>query len=216
MVFLKNKNEYITFSHPIYVLKVVIDTVLLSLFVLLTSLTLDMVIPSLIVTPMIAFMVFSHGRHRAPHLFCIIRVNDEGIRTSKVMIRWTEIQSITAKNDSLMYKYNASRTIEYPLGLMVEIKSKSNQKVIIKATPTLLDMIDQKCTDAQKEQLDPNPYFSPTENLKLSVWWPMAIFILINVIVGICEIQYLKYSIIICLFAMFAYRGLLEYYRYKY
>ena len=216
MVFLKNKNEYITLSHPIYVLKIVIDTTLLLLFFLVASFVLESIIPSLIVTPIIALLFFNHGRRRAPHLFRLIRINDTGIKVSKTMIRWTDIQSITANNDSLMYKYNLLKTIEYPLGLMLEIKSNTNQKIIIKATPALLNMIDRRCTDSQKEQLDSNPYYSATENLKLSIMWPTAIFTLVNIIVGLFEFQYLKYSIIICLLAMFYYRSLLEYYRFKY
>ncbi len=216
MIFLKNKNEYLTFSHPIYVLKIAIDTLLVSLFVLLASFSFGSIIVSLVFALYIAFAYFFWGRRRAPHLFHIIRINDEGIRSRKVAIRWADIQSVTAKNDSLRYKYNILTIIEYPLGLMLEIKSNSNKKILVKATPALIDIIDQKCTESQKEQLDPSPCFSATENLKLSLWLPTAIFILVNIIVGICGIQYLKYSIIICLFAMFVYRGVLEYYQNKY
>ena len=141
MVFLKGGK--ITFSHPTYVFKILIDTFLLSLFAAFSSyLITESMIPSFIFTTLVMLMSFYNGWRRAPHLFNIMHLNEDGIIINKKIVKWAEIEAIATRNDSLTYRYNAIVSIEYPLGMMLEIRSNSRKTPFnVAATPLVTNYI---------------------------------------------------------------------------
>lgn len=215
MVFLKKR--HITFSHSTYVLKTLIDTFLLSSFaILMAYFVTHSIIPAFICGLLVMLLSFYDGWHRAPQLYNIIQLNEDGIKINKRMVQWAEIKSVKLKRDSLSYQYNAIISIEYPLGMMYEIRSNAHSTpVYIAATPLLTNIINKKCGNKLSLQFDRIQSISTVENTKLSIWLPMAIILLANIITGIFNIHYCKYSITVSALAMWLYRRLLEYYMYR-